>query len=302
MPKTLKFFFVVFFWSLLLAGVVKEEAKIADIFVPDDLPFVGGLLAHYPLRSSVKDALNRLNLVYHNKQDYESFGLRLGGGPSDHLALQDLHKIFKGKQLTVALWIERPQMDQRVDQYYNVFWDGAPAAPTRPRFSLWHNPKKAIWHHSLAHGSGYDLPYQWKRHWAIVSTIDSEAQESKMFINGTLNGEFQLKTKDFSPRTNLYFGRGLAPETGLPAIYGEISLWDRVLTSDEVARLYEHQDKRLSQFIAVRWSLRALCLLGGIGLVFYILKMLPIIWPGPFYATKAFIFQHLVQQDTSSDD
>jgi len=254
--------------AFFLSWLWDNNFRIANKLAPHDLPFEQGLIAHFPLRNSLKEVRpNGTKLLSPHPPDYRSFGLYLQGGPEDHLQFIDWDQYFKGQQLTLAFWVKYPKLDTRINQYFNLFWEGDTGDKDRPRLSLWYNPKLAIWHQSLAQRQGYNLPWSWSRRQALVVTLDGPGLLSSLYVNGQQQGQIELEDRGWPSANNLFFAQGFSPATGLPGIYGEITLWNRVLNPKEIEDLYLHQEKRINQFLGLRWALWGIWGLGVLGWV-----------------------------------
>lgn len=252
-----------FLAPLLLTALGVHSAQVAGALVPRDLPFDQGLLAHYPLRGDVKEASGGPGLVYHNRQNYDSFGLRLEGGPQDFLKLTGWDRLAPGKQITVGIWVRADRLDHRLQRGKTIFWDGHLATPWYPRFDLSIVPYAQAWSWGLAYKQALKTDYSWRYRQALTSTIDVEKAELVAYLDGreTLRGAFE--PRGFRSAEEMAFGYGHQVESGLPGVYGEITLWSRVLEPNEARALYDHQRKRITQYTLLRWAILAGVWLAG---------------------------------------
>jgi len=94
----------------------------------------------------------------------------------------------------------------------------------------------------------YGVGYNWQNHetpsgypngawYHLVGTIDDSADRIRIWVNGTLAGEF-TNTIDSEPNAGSLWIGWAEEEDGVVGVIDEVAIWTRVLSDQEIAALY----------------------------------------------------------------
>ncbi|OGG94833.1 MAG: hypothetical protein A2527_12860 [Candidatus Lambdaproteobacteria bacterium RIFOXYD2_FULL_50_16] len=208
-----------------------------------------GLRAYYPLTSDLKDHSNQApNLVYPGKNPlFAHGGLQLTGKPGSFVMFDGWgqHQTPNAQEQTISFWMIRFPKTLEQHGYQGLFWDGDVRDTRKPRHSFWFNQDIHRWHHSISKVDGFDsdnsiMPVDRA---FITSVVSYKEKKAYFYLNGKLWDSSNLKLENFPPSTYLYFGKSWTPETLFRGVIGGVTLWDRAITAEEAARLYDQQNQ-----------------------------------------------------------
>ncbi|OGG94830.1 MAG: hypothetical protein A2527_12840 [Candidatus Lambdaproteobacteria bacterium RIFOXYD2_FULL_50_16] len=235
-----------FFAFLLLLGslalITQANRLSLKLLKAGNLPVEKGLVAYYPLLNSVKatQGSTPTGLIYHNKQNYQSFGLRLEDKHGDYLEISNwFEQSYHKPEQTLLVWV----MPEERSVIQPLIWDGNIEFKSEPRQSVWINTLKKIAHHSLSHHVHYDGNAQAgpQGRYYLAATISYETGQSALYVNGSLAEEHRSEPRPGTNSNHLYLGKGLAPFSQVKGIIGGFAIYERALTQEEIRWIFQTQ-------------------------------------------------------------